>query len=33
MALFQSEIAETIKKLANKSFATPEERDELLEKG
>jgi twitching motility protein PilT len=30
MALFQSEIAETIKKLANKTFATPEERDELL---
>jgi twitching motility protein PilT len=30
MALFQSEFAEVIKKLANKTFATPEERDELL---
>jgi twitching motility protein PilT len=30
MALFQSEIAETIKKLANKSFTTPEERDGML---
>ncbi len=30
MALFQSEITEVIKKLANKSFATQEERDELL---
>jgi hypothetical protein len=30
MALFQSDLAETIKKLANKTFATPEERDELL---
>jgi twitching motility protein PilT len=30
MAIFQSEVAETLKKLANKSFATPEERDELL---
>jgi twitching motility protein PilT len=30
MALFQSEVSEVIKKLANKSFATPEERDEML---
>src|SRR5829696_456129 len=30
MAIFQSEIAETLKKLANKSFATQEERDEML---
>jgi twitching motility protein PilT len=30
MALFQSEITEVIKKLANKSFATQEERDEML---
>src|SRR5438874_12390863 len=30
MAIFQSEISEVIKKLANKSFATPEERDEML---
>ena len=30
MAIFQSEIAETLKKLANKTFATQEERDELL---
>src|SRR5689334_617408 len=30
MAIFQSEISEVIKKLANKSFATQEERDELL---
>ena len=30
MALFQSEVSEVIKKLANKSFATQEERDELL---
>src|SRR5258706_9197428 len=30
MALFQSEVSEVIKKLANKSFATQEERDEML---
>src|SRR5436305_151097 len=30
MAIFQSEISEVIKKLANKSFATQEERDEML---
>jgi twitching motility protein PilT len=30
MALFQSELTEVIKKLANKSFATQEERDEML---
>src|SRR5262245_25269619 len=30
MPLFQSEVSEIIRKLANKSFATPEERDEML---
>src|SRR5437763_1701243 len=30
MAIFQSEIGEVIRKLANKSFATQEERDEML---
>ena len=29
MAIFQSEISEVIKKLANKSFATQEEREEI----
>jgi len=30
MALFSSELKETVKRLANKEFATTEERDELL---
>src|SRR5438045_1006159 len=30
MAIFQSEVSEVIKKLANKSFGTQEERDEML---
>src|SRR5437879_4545818 len=32
MALFQSDLRDTVKRLANKEFASAEERDELLAK-
>ncbi|MBV9493571.1 MAG: PilT/PilU family type 4a pilus ATPase [Acidobacteria bacterium] len=32
MALFQSELKDTLRKLANKEFSTPQERDELLQR-
>jgi twitching motility protein PilT len=32
MALFQSELKDTLRRLANKDFSTPQERDELLQR-
>ncbi|HEV7921939.1 MAG TPA: PilT/PilU family type 4a pilus ATPase [Thermoanaerobaculia bacterium] len=32
MALFQSELKDTLRRLSNKDFATPQERDELLQR-